>query len=383
VGVVVWAGWWGGFFPSRVGAYVPYIHQQSLSELRERGQLGELDVELRWMVDLCRRLRLAHGSHRTYGGHQGQFLAFCDAFELDPLCLTEEELCMVGVYFSMGHTVSSLDSFMSAVQSLYNDAGAGELPRTAKFLLFKRGIKRLLGPADEVVPTKALGVEELGDILGSLDQAVPEDVRFGAQLTVAFFLALRTEDHTDGRLRWGDIFPQPDGSVEFLLPPGKSVRRFRRVAISAKQGLLNALTWLRKLAAVTPAWARQGDMPVFVSFGKETAGGRPYPLSRSKFIARFKRAVVEVLKCSPVLYAGYSLRRGGVTEMLMSDVPLPMIKRHVGWTPGSDAICSYYDHAGRLQMRMPTAAMGERGRVSYHGYIADGANVSVDDTLAQ
>jgi hypothetical protein len=311
---------------------------------------------------LCRELRLAHGSHKTYGGHQGQFLAFCEAFELDPFSLTEEELCMVGAYFTMGHTVNSLDSFMSAVQSLYNDAEAGELPRSARFLLFKRGLKRLLGPADEVVPTTALGVGELSDMLASLDQCNPEDVRFGAQVTVAFFLALRTEDHTDGRLRWGDIYPQSDGSVEFVLPPGKSVRRYRRVAISAKEGLLNALRWLRKLAAFTPAWARQSTMPVFVSFGRLAVGGRPRPLSRSEFIARFKRAVVEVLKCSPVLYAGYSLRRGGVTEMLMSDVPVPMIKRHVGWAPGSEAICSYYDHAGKLQMRMPTAAMGTRAR---------------------
>jgi hypothetical protein len=48
--------------------------------------------------------------------------------------------------------------------------------------------------------------------------------------------------------------------------------------------------------------------------------------------------------------------------MLIAGVPLPMIKRHVGWAPGSDAICGYYDHAGRLQMLMPTASMGLRGR---------------------
>ena len=48
--------------------------------------------------------------------------------------------------------------------------------------------------------------------------------------------------------------------------------------------------------------------------------------------------------------------------MLLSGVPLPMIKRHVGWAPGSDAICGYYDHAGRLQKLMPTASMDLRGR---------------------
>ena len=97
-----------------------------------------------------------------------------------------------------------------------------------------------------------------------------------------------------------------------------------------------------------------------MSFGPPTSSGQPRPLSRSEFISRFKSAVQTVLGKSPVLYAGYSLRRGGVTEMLMADVPVPMIKRHVGWAPGSEAVCGYYDHAGVAQMRMPTAAMGTR-----------------------
>ena len=357
----MWGWVWCGLLPPPPAPHVPLVCEQSLSTIRAQGQLGKLGVELRWLVELCRHLRLAMGSHRTYKGAQTKFLEFCEAFEMDPVSLTEDELCMVGAYFAMGHTVHSLDSYMSALQSFYNDEGAGELPRAAKFALFKKGIKRLLGAADEVVPTKALGVEELHAMLCSLDRTNRDELSFGAQMVVAFFLALRTEDHTDGRLRWGDIYPQADGSVEFKLPPGKSVRRYRRVAISARKGQFDALSWLRELAAATPEWARAAHMPVFAVLGPGARGTIvALPISRSVFIRRFKLTVEAVLKCSAVLYAGYSLRRGGVTEMLMSDVPVPVIKRHVGWVPGSDAICGYYDHAGRFQMRMPTAAMGRR-----------------------
>ena len=147
-----------------------------------------------------------------------------------------------------------------------------------------------------------------------------------------------------------------------MLPPGKSVRRYRRVAVAAKLGVLDALTWLRELAAMTAPAARRDDRPVFVSFGPLSANGLPRPLSRSEFIAQFKLAVHTVLGRSPVLYAGYSLRRGGVTEMLITGVPVPIIKRHVGWDPSSEAINGYYDHAGRFQMLLPTAAMGGRDR---------------------
>ena len=195
-------------------------------------------------------------------------------------------------------------------------------------------------------------------LLGALDQTSPADVAFGAQLVVAYFLALRTEDHTDGRLHWGDVFAQDDGSVEFLLPPGKSVRRFRRVAIAAKSKHLSAVA---HLAEFLPEGAKQPECPVFISFELASRGVPSYPpLSRSKFIARFKALVGSVLGYSPALYAGYSLRRGGVTEMLTVGVPAAVVKRHVGWVPTSEAICSYYDHAGRLQMRLPTRMMGVR-----------------------
>jgi hypothetical protein len=242
---------------------------------------------------------------------------------------------------------------------LFDTAGGGPLPRGPKFLRFLRGLNRLLGPADEVVRARALGWDELELILASLDRSVPSEVGFGAQLVVAFSLCLRTEDHTDGRLLWGDVFPQDDGSVEFLLPPGKSVRRFRRVAIAARSGLTNAMSWLAWLAEALPAHAKGSDCSVFVSFKAGKNGVQHFsPLSRSKFIARFKLAVQRVLGYSPALYSGYSLRRGGVTELLLSGVPAPMVKAHVGWAPDSDAIFSYYDHSGSLQLRMPTTAMG-------------------------
>jgi hypothetical protein len=264
----------------------------------------------------------------------------------------------------MGHTVKSVPSYLSALQNLFDSAGAGPLPRGPKFLLFLKGLQRLLGPSDEVVRTRALGVDELERILASLDRKVPADACFGAQLVVAFFLCLRTEDHTDGRLRWGDIYPQGDGSVEFLLPPGKSVRSYRCCAIDTKRGLLSAAGWLASLAEHIPIWARRAGRAVFVSFESSRDGVQRFPpLSRAKFIARLKEAVQSVLGYSPALYAGYSLRRGGVTEMLSQGVPLPVVKRHVGWAPSSDAPMFYYDHHGRVQMRLPTQAMG-RGRVA-------------------
>ena len=270
---------------------------------------------------------------------------------------------MAIVFFTMGHSVTTVDSYVSALNNLYNLSGVGDLPRGAAYYQCAKGLKRLLGPADPVVRTRALELEGLGTILASINQSSADQVSFAAELVVAYLLALRTEDHTDGRLRWGDVYPQADGSVEFLLPPGKSVRRFRRTAAAAKPGLLSVHFWLGLLRKALPSWATEPNRPVFVCCKPSRDGRYRYsPRARSHFIALFKTAVQDVLGRSPVLYSGYSLRRGAVTEMLSVGVPVAVIKRHVGWSPTSDAHSTYYDHTGRLQMRIPTVAMGRTVR---------------------
>ena len=83
-------------------------------------------------------------------------------------------------------------------------------------------------------------------------------------------------------------------------------------------------------------------------------------ITRRTFIRRFKQAVEEVLGFSPILYAGYSLRHGGVTELLERCSNMAMVKRHVGWAKGSTAVYDYYDHSGMQQLLRPTQGMGAR-----------------------
>jgi hypothetical protein len=280
-----------------------------------------------------------------------------DTFGLDPLRLDEQALSKAVLYFALGHSVNTVPSYLSAIQKVYTLSGAGDLPRSPVFKMFQAGVRRLFGAADEVVQIKAIQFAEMVTILDSLSWDDPADVCFGAQMLTAFFLALRTEDHTGGRLRWGDVFPQAD-YVQFKLAPGKSTKSFRRVAIAARSDHLDVRMWLGRLAAFIPAQYRGPEAPVFVSFAPSRDGFyRFLPLSRHAFIKRFKEAVRTVLGFDPHLYAGYSLRRGGVTALLSAGVPPAVIKRHVGWAPLSDAINAYYDHSGIAQMLLPTQAL--------------------------
>jgi hypothetical protein len=259
------------------------------------------------------------------------------------------------MHFTLGHTVTSVPSYLSAIQHYWTAADAGPLPKGPAFKLFHRGLKRVFGTSDEVVRTTAISVEDLSTICSKLDMRDPNQVSFGCEIITAFFLALRTEDHVDGKLRNGDIFPHKDGSVAIVLAPGKSTHVFRHVVVAKRTDGLDLLTWLKALAAFKPHWARAFDRPVFVTFAK-TAGGaqRCVHVSRAQFTARFKVAVRDSLGMNPAMHSGYSLRRGGVTAMIMAGTPAAIIKRHVGWSPGSEAIFLYYDHSGHANKLRPT-----------------------------
>jgi hypothetical protein len=338
--------WCGFILSSSPLTFFTHTPQQLLCD-RSSGELRQLEIEYKWMVTMCKGMDISTSSRGTYKVHQQQFLDCCNAFKLDPLAITEEQLCMVVVHFALTHTTKSVKSYLSAVQKMYDYADRGPLPRGVKYTIFNKGLERLLGQADVLVRTRALSLDEVLDILQALDLTNPEHVCFGTQTMVAFLLCLRTEDHTNGRLRWGDVYLRPDDSVEFLLAPGKSVRHFRRTAIEAKPGFLSAAMWLKLHWGNLPPEGRTSNSPVFVSF-KYANQGTYKASTADHYIKQLKYWVKKVLNCSPELYAGYSLRRGGVTEMMSAGVPLAIIKAHVGWTPNSSAHCTYYDHNGQL-----------------------------------
>ena len=304
-------------------------------------------------------MHIAHSSRQTYASSHRIFIRFCEAFDKDPWTVTEDDLCLAAVHFTTGHTVKSLRSYFSAVQNLWTDQGLGALPRGNAFQMTIKGLDRLLGIADVVIRTKALAVSELKQLVQALDPDCPKDIVFACECIIAFFLCLRTEDHVGGRLKWGHVFIQPDRSVEFLIPPGKKVKFFRHVALAPRDDALDLVAWLDRLAVFVPLDRRGSTSPLFVSFTPARDGSVPlWAVTRRDFIFDFKLAVRTVLEFDPTLYAGYSLRRGGVTELVQRCPSLPIIKRHVGWSANSTAVYDYYDHSGKEQMLRPTLLMG-------------------------
>lgn len=306
-----------------------------------------------WLAGLARSCNLAIGTKATYQHNQQGFLNYCDLLHIDPLEIDEDELCMVGVAFCIHHSVTGLAPFMSAVQNLFYQVGGGDLPRNRRWQATFRGLRRLLGAADEPVRTRALSLDDVAAMVHTLDLRSPSDVCFGSQLLTAFFFALRTNEHCGGRIILGDLSYATDGSVVLRVAPTKNNSAYRSVGCAKRDDGLDLLCWLRILFHMLPHHRRRPRDPVFVDFCKP---GLP-PVSQQAFIARLKDSVQRTLGRHPALFSGYSLRRGFVTEMISRHVPLPVTAEHVGWKAGSATILKYYDHAGRREIFMPTQAL--------------------------
>jgi integrase len=309
------------------------------------------------MASFARSIHLA-SSKAAYKGSQSIFIDFCKTFSIEPFLLSEDDLCLVICHYALQHTVNSVPSYVSAIQKLFDETACGPLPRSHAFHSTMRGLKRLLGPSDQIVRATAISIQEVAKLLRSVTLTDPDEVCFGAQTLTAYMFGLRAQDHCDGRLRMGDIYPEPSGAVSIVFPPGKSVRLFRHAACVGRNDELDLLSWFKALYGFLPPSAKAPTRAVFVSFKAGRDGKRHYPpVTRQQFISEFKRKVSQVLGRSPALYTAHSLRRGLTTDLISGDCPLPSAKAHIGWTPDSNAIFSYNDTSAMRQKLLPTSRL--------------------------
>ena len=195
-------------------------------------------LDLIWLVTMCMTLHIVSSLRKTYEGHQKIYMAFCDAFGITRWPSR-----------SRSSTGAACISRWVTRSTQGNDV---------YIIRFFKGINRMFCSADEVVRTRAPGLEELVTILQAINLSCREQVAFAAQIVVDFFLGLRTEDHTDGKIRCSGE------TLRFCwlraracaVTAGRLLRRAR--ACSARPGArsIDLVTWRTRSSYDTLHWSR-------------------------------------------------------------------------------------------------------------------------------
>lgn len=204
--------------------------------------------------------------------------------------------------------------------------------------------------------TRVITVEDLKRIVSALDPNIAADCSLATQFIIAFFLVLRTEDHTNGKMLWKNIKVQQEGSIEFLLRLGKSNRSFRVVAMAARTNCLDLLSWPLDGQPTTHVHdAESLCVCDTLSLTNRGGGARHFRISIRGALQDPRQ--VRPWRADPTLYAGYSLHRGGVTAILSALKPVPAIVRHVSWTESLNTINKYWCDLGYDTQRLATAGL--------------------------
>ena len=141
---------------------------------------------------------VANSTARSYASSQRRYLRFCSLIDSKPLPATEVDLLsFIADSVSRGLAASTISAHIAGVRNLHIINGfENPLERFQRLRLVLRAVKRRGKPPRKRSPITA---ELLARIGALVDSARPDDVRFWAAATSAFFGFLRVSEFTVDR----------------------------------------------------------------------------------------------------------------------------------------------------------------------------------------
>lgn len=247
---------------------------------------------------------------------------------------------------------STIDRALTGIRAGLVEAGLGKGEASDVLELARRRARLHHADAAEAGHrerrAKAITVDDLRAMVGSLDLATPPGLRDRAVLLLGFCAALRRSEAAG--LDWGDVSDVSEGLV--LSVWRSKTKRLDEVPIA--YGSSPDTCPVRALAAWHDVALEHGaisDGPVFVRIdrhgvigrspnGKGGGDGRMSPQAIGSVVKRCaSRAGLDGAEA----YSGHSLRRGFATEARRSGADPLRVARVGGWADGSTQLWRYME----------------------------------------
>lgn len=299
-----------------------------------------------------KKAAFADGTNKNLNMQWRTFLSFCYFFELDPIPVSVETLCLYAQCLSEAFkAVSSVKNYVSGVKMLHTLTNSSiHAFQSMDLRLTLRGLARLKPhmpkQAMPMTPQILLAIHHL------LDMQQPMHVAYWALFLLAFFTFARKSN----------LVAESVGSKSRLL---------REHIVIGSKGLLISFKWTKTIqfgqrCLIVPVVQIPGSKLCPVSAYKTMCSLIPASRSSSAFVypvggklkaitygnlQNFLRRCIQQLGMQPALFSSHSFRRGGATWAFYSQVPGELIKVHGDWA--SDAYLKYLDFS--LSQRLQVA----------------------------
>jgi integrase len=285
------------------------------------------------MVEAATRLALRSSTKTAYASLQRTMLHGMGELVISPLSpLSENELCLLALWYARGHKLTSLQPFLAAVRNYHIASGWGELPKSHLFTAVMAGLHNAR-PDGTALPRKVLPFHTLLNMRVVLNVATAKGAMLWCAFCLAFFGCLRVSEFTNGHLRVCDVrVTEKCVELTIVLSKTSSVPQVVRMATRA-DSCCPRVAWLDWLQFRPSAKVGIGtDAPAFTISNE--------PLTAAQF-NRELRAALKDVGVDPTGYGSHSLRRGCATAMHKAGISAFDIMAHGRWK--SLAFLGYID----------------------------------------
>ena len=294
---------------------------------------------------------LTSNTVRAYKSQYAAFLRICTLYGIDfGQRLSEADLCFVMAVYANSHKITTLPTFISALNRYHQRLFQHDLPRAALFQQTRVGLEHYYGNNAASAAKMALTLEDLCELARLLDTRYFEHARDWCACLMAFFGLLRINEYMNSGLRHGHVHLTSYG-VDITVVRSKTSNIPVVVTVASRNDQLCPARALRHYLGFFPVLSlpcRQDD-PLFISRLRDQAVVTA--TTDAEFIARLRELITAAFPDrDPARYAGHSFRRGGATAMQLAGVPAAVIQKHGRWL--SDAFRAYLDAASNPALRL-------------------------------
>lgn len=301
----------------------------------------------------------ADSTKATYSSQLKSYLRFCVYFKLQPVPVTQLNLCRYAVFLARSLSFSSIPAYLNVVRIIHLEAGLDNPLNNWQLKSLLKGIKRVIGkPPNQKLP---ITLDILRTIHSKLEYSISSNKAFWAASLVAFYAFLRKST----------LLPKSSSDINVILvqdvkfcTSGAVLSIKHTKTIQYHERILNIpLPRLNYSSPLCPVKALedllhdnkpQDSDPLFCYM----VADKLIPLTHDIFVKSLK-FYIKLCGLDSKLYSGHSFRRGGATHAFSLNISPLLIKAQGDWK--SDAYLRYIDIPMKLRWEtmMKLAASAE------------------------
>lgn len=296
--------------------------------------IQDLDKE----VAEWRQLTFAESTKAAYRSHQKTYFRFCQMIGVHPVPASTTTICRYAAYLGRSRAFSTVQQYLNIVRILHIETGLDNpMANNWTVTSLLKGMKRGKG----LSPSYKLPIypADLLRIYSAINLKVAEDSLFWAMITSCFFGLLRVSNVV---FKAGTASPILQKDCKFsekgvilTVRSSKTIQCKERVLevplpYVADSSLCPTTAILHLLGRSKP----NRDKPLFAY---DTING--YQGLTAAQVRQKLSQILARLGYHASDYGTHSLRRGGATWLILSGVPLPLVKAIGDWK--SDCVLKY------------------------------------------